>query len=544
MAHPTIDITQQPDEDCFHPAYNCIKYCFTCNDFLVAIGTKAQFTAEINPAIIGGGYVAGASVITLAGQAFASSTQTTYNEMLTDGLFSKQQFSENIEASCIANTYLFENFSFSIVAEVLTAIAREEGEFDDYVFSHLDNVGNPIPFPMIFSSTNGSDPVYRDNYRLIIEIWECQQGVQTRRISKESYIPDANGDFCINIGEKVAPLLETTFVHKEKILNGLNSNWFYDFSISKEICLRYGELYSDDVDECNTQLRTFALTTSIVAVNSAFQREEQEDKYVQLCNDEFMTSMPDFAEFCDESLIFLWINLGAILALLDNPNKKAHPYYEFTYTDGTVDKRIGSQFIPSPLQENDDFFAVGVGIPTVSAILIPSKQLHSWRARIVIRENSDPNTDQYFADQYFKRISCCDGQIDFYFLNEFGGIDTILMQTVTQIELQQEFAFTESFVDCEKNDAVESGIDTINQEAFDVFTITSRFTNDYETRLWLRQAIMSPKKWIRTTIPGQDSIFYKIIALDTSTIYYNESDNFLFLTLQYRINEDLNLQKN
>lgn len=530
MAHPTIDLTQSPDVNCFHPAYNCVKFCFQCNDYITAVGTKAQFTIKLNPLV--NGYPASDSWV-IAGQKYGTTSVNSYRTINTIAPQTAAQFAANVKEALERNNLLYFLYSISIVADEVVAIARQVGEIDEFLFDYSDSTDPPVN-----SDTNGTNNEYRNNYRLVVEIWDTKGAFL---ISKDSYTPDPNGAFCINIGEKIAPLLETTFPH----LNFPAFSGFYeDVNFSKSIFIRYGELYSDDIEECDVELRDFENSDSVIVTNSAFQREYQQDKYTQMCDREFLTSTPDFAPLCRNSVVFIWINVQDILESL-GPGEVARPYYEWVYTDGTTDNRIGSQFPLIPFTASDGFVAVYASVSAFGPGLDPNKQLDYWRVRIVVRTDNNPATDVFYASSnYFKLENCCEGDVDFYFLNEFGGIDTMLMNKVTNVELNQSFATTESFIDCEKNEALESGVDVLNQEAFDVFTVTSKFTNDYETRLWLRQAIMSPKKWIRATIEGQDDIFYKVIALDTSTIYYNQTDNFLYLTLQYRINETLNVQKN
>ena len=83
----------------------------------------------------------------------------------------------------------------------------------------------------------------------------------------------------------------------------------------------------------------------------------------------------------------------------------------------------------------------------------------------------------------------------------------------------------------------------LNNSAFDVYTVTSKYVVDYKDREWLRQAIMSPSKYVTFSIDGK-KIFSKAILLDTSFIYWDEQDNNLRLSLQFILNKNLNVQKN
>jgi hypothetical protein len=291
------------------------------------------------------------------------------------------------------------------------------------------------------------------------------------------------------------------------------------------------------------QLRTFEKSECVTVVNSAFQRENQQDKIAKICDDEFLTSMPQYTEFCPDSLIFLWFYYLRAFELIVNPiTDKLRPYVLITYTDGTTDNGVGSE-IGNP-GDSDGFIAITSQLDSFSLFINPTKVVKMWEVRIVFRQNNDPATDQYFGSQIFQAIDCCEDSVEFYFLNEFGAYDTILFNNIQSINLEQEFSIKESFTDCSQNDALQSGKDVIGQSAFDVFTVVSKFANTYENRLWIRQFMMSPKKYVRGSIFEQDDIFYKSIVLDTSTLYFSRDNSSLFFQLQFRINEDLNIQKN
>ncbi len=541
MAHPTIDLISSPDADCPNSAYNCVKYCFQANDFLVSAETFATFEIQFTPSA--GSYVPPVEFV-IAGETFAAGTQTTYNEIDSLGPYTLLQMAEAFKASLLANNYINSTFEIEIVGTDIVATARQSGELENFIFDSSGTISPPT-----FSSSNGSAAVYRDNYRLVVELWECNvdtgtgQGTTLKTLlNRDAYIPQKDGSFCINLGAKVAPLLETRFPFAD-FVSGVTASAFLDSTIAKSIAINYGESYSDDLDQCNVQLRTFEKSECVTVVNSAFQRENQQDKIAKICDDEFLTSMPQYTEFCPDSLIFLWFYYLRAFELIVNPiTDKLRPYVLITYTDGTTDSGVGSE-IGNP-GDSDGFIAITSQLDSFSLFINPAKVVKMWEVRIVFRQNNDPATDQYFGSQIFQAIDCCDDSVEFYFLNEFGAYDTILFNNIQSINLEQEFSIKESFTDCSENDALQSGKDIIGQSAFDVFTVVSKFANTYENRLWIRQFMMSPKKYVRGSIFEQDDIFYKSIVLDTSTLYFSRDDSSLFFQLQFRINEDLNIQKN
>lgn len=533
MAHPTIDLVSSPDEDCLSAAYNCVKYCFQANDYQLTPENLATFEIEFDP---GAGSYVPPVTFEIAGQLFNAGTQAAYNEIDTLGPYTLLQMAEAFKAAMMTNNYIISNFDLQIVGTNIVATARNAGELENFTFDTSGTISPPI-----FTFTNGSTATYRNNYRLIVELWECEGENVVKRLSREAFVPAADGSFCINLGDKIGPLLQTTFPHFEYLTTP--SAWFNDETISKEVAVNYGESYSDELEECGVDLRTFELTPCIIAVNSAFQREEQEDKLFIMCNDEFMTSMPQYTPLCEGSLVFLWFNLRRVKELVINPaTDRIHPYYIVTYTDGTTDERIGTQF--SPTAASNDFVAIASDLEMMGFFTDPNKIVSHWEMRVVFQQNSNPATNQYFGSQIFENVPCCEDYVEFYFLNEYGAYDTILFNHVQEVGLEQDFSIVEQYTDCALNNALESGQNVITQTAFDRYTVVSKFANDYQTRLWLRQFMMSPIKYVRGKLLGQDEIFYKAIAITTSATYYNRDDSSLFFRLDFRINENLNIQRN
>lgn len=276
MPHPTIDITQEPSPDCLNPAYNCVKYCFLANDFQTQVGTKAQFTIEKDPVIVGHNP---GLVYTIAGQDFTTGTVNSHNTINTAPVQNAAQYAANFKEALEFNSYIFNTFSIEIIADQVIATAREVGELDDFIFDYTASGTPPVN-----TDTNGLNDEYLENYRLVVEIWQetispLSELIHTK-ISSEAYTPDSDGTFCINIGEKIAPLLESRFVFDESLLIFA----FADETISGRFFIRYGESYSDTINSCDVELRDFVNSGTIGVINSAFQRQEQVEKTALMCD--------------------------------------------------------------------------------------------------------------------------------------------------------------------------------------------------------------------------------------------------------------------
>lgn len=527
-----LTLVSAPDEDYFYPAYNCVEFCFNAPDFKQADGTKATFTLEL--ADLASGYGAGADIV-VAGQTYTTGTANTYNTIDTAPIQTKPDFAANCKEAFEKNKYLFNTFTFEVSGDELIATAREVGVLANFVFdySSLGPTNTPIN-----SDTNGTEDEYLENYRAVIEVWECSNGELVKKISEETRIPDADGDFCINVGDKLAPFLETRLTCYEAMTTPSES--LPDFGISMEFCLRYGELYSDDLSECNVEARGFETSDPFTIVNGAFQDENYDSKFPKYYSNEWLTSMPQYRRLCDDTQLYLWMNIKNISPEILEGTAEVRPYYELTYTDGSVFDYKGSELIE--YEGNEWFFSIGAGIPSISPLLDPTKVLESWKVSLIVEPQ--PSGTPYLLDEYyFKRDgSCCENQVDFCFLNEFGAYDNIFLERISSVNLQMEQSIFESFIGC-GGDGVLKGKEVLNNSAFEVFTATSKFSYDYEDREWLRQFIMSPKKFAKFTIDGKE-FFSKVVFLDTSFIYWDEQDNTVRLTVQFILNKNLKIQRN
>ena len=536
MSHPTIVLEESPATDCPLPAYNSIKYCFRSTDFELIIGTKATFSIELSNPLL--------SIIPpstgffeVAGFSFNTGTANLYNTLDTSAAYTKLEFAQNLLEMFTSNDYFFQNYTFAVVADALVATARENAIQPNFNFgySNFPVSGNPI----VNSEANGTIDEDRPNYRIVVQIWECENGIPANLISKEAYQVDSNGGLCIDIASKVAPLLSTRFVHDLPFFVAYHS----DEQIVKRFCVRYGELYSDSLSVCGTESKTFVFADEIRAYNAAFQRDEQVLKNDIVCQPEFMTNTPDFTTLCEDSIAYLWINAYDIFVTPAPANTTVNPVVDFFYTDGTTSSWRSTQLIITP--NGNKIFAVAAGFKSWESFADPLKKVDYWRMQIVVRDTSvAPADETFYASQYFKLVSCCEGDVEFIFLNEYGAYDTIQFTQVDAVEFQSSNAVFESFLDPSEENALRGGKDVVDLVNDNIITVTSKFVNDYKSLNWIEEFLNSPKKYIRAAVNGQEKKINKVLVQVDGVEYAKKDDNSIYLRLQYTINESLNHQRN
>jgi hypothetical protein len=534
MSHPTINIIEQPSSSCPLPAYNGIKYCFQSTEFQTAIGTRASFSIKLSGPIL--------TVIPptidffeVAGFSFNVGNSNTYNTLDTSATYTQAEFAVNLKEMFEANDSFFQRYTFSIVSDALVATARENKLQSDFTFdySNFPTSGNSL----ITSEANGTIDQYRSNYRIIAQIWQCDLDEPLYMVSEEAYQVNSIGQVCIDTGLKIAPLLETRFVHDRPT----NVAYYTDELITKFFLIRYGESYSESSLTCESESKSFATTDCIRVYNGAFQRDEVVLKNDIVCNVEFMTNTPDYTDLCEDSIAYLWINLWDIVQFPPPSSTNYFPHWEIFYTDGTSDAFVGTQLTVN-IPDNK-MYAIAAGFKSIAFNADPLKKVDSWRVRVLERDSAAP-LDTFYGSQYFNLSSCCEGDVEFVFLNEYGAYDTMQFTQIDDIVFQNSNAVFESFLEPQQEDSLRGGQDIVDQFSNDVYTVTSKFTNYYGSIAWIREFLNSPKKYIRSSVDGQEKKINKVLVAVDGVQYSKNKDNTVYLRLSYRINEDLNQQKN
>jgi hypothetical protein len=120
----------------------------------------------------------------------------------------------------------------------------------------------------------------------------------------------------------------------------------------------------------------------------------------------------------------------------------------------------------------------------------------------------------------------------------------MLFTQVDAIELSESNAVFQQFTDCEQEDTLRTGKKIIDQTVDDVYSVTSKFLDNYETRRWIREFISSPIKAVKMKVQNETEILSKVIVPPGSVQYFSKDDNSLFLRVSFILNESINLQKN
>jgi hypothetical protein len=531
--HPQIDILSTPSLVCINPVYNCLQYCFQSNDYQQQNGVLAEFQIDFtNPTNEADGIL-----ISVAGSAFQTGTPTTFEKFQMTGgpPLTLVQIVDNFVQMLQANFDFFTNWIITrtsgVGIESVFGVARTEKAFTPYTFTF------PFTFPPAVNATNGSAPVYLDNYRLIVEIWDCSDAdTLTTRLSQNAYeFNPEDSQVCIDLSRNLSSLVSTTFPG----LVLADDSPIKDTNICRTICLRYGQIFDEGLTDCDATPQYFETSSPIVIINSAFQKPEEVDSInsgnplmAAFCYTgeptRFLTDYPAGLKVCPDSCFWLWYNLDADLSGFTNPTVAA--FYRFFYTDNTISSSIRSSRDLSTL----GCWAVPAGECQVGYLADPLKTIEAIETTIIITDDAPSST--IISEQFLLEIdltACCCRE--FYFLNEKGGFDIIRFNCETNIDLNISSAEVCGFENCE-GDILKGGKAEADRRAFETFTAFGRWNEEYFDLDWFRQFLKSPIRYLR-----EDGKLYKIKLL-TDEIALFRFEEKIFIELDYILSFELNQQ--
>ena len=533
-SHPQIDIISTPSLECPNPVYNCVRWCLQATDYLTTPGDTAYFyVAFFDPSNYADGIP-----IRVAGRDFETGPNGYESFKWSSPVpppLTLVEIADNFFAMLQANYSFFEDWDVVRTSspgfETIVANAREEGFVNPFDFDF------PVVTPPLYLPLNGTDPEYKENYRIVVEVWKCVDGVLTEKLYSNAYEPDADGNVCFDIAGTVSSYLSTGFPG----LQPNDDSVYIQPDMCFDVCLRYGQIYADDETTCDAIPRYFETSSPVALINSAFQKEAEVESIetgvplmdpfcYQGSPTRFLTDYPSGLKVCPDSLFWLYYNLDIDLSAFSNP--EVYPFYRFRYTDGSVSSPVqGSR----PLSGNG-CFAVPAGEYQLSYLSpFPLKTIASIETTIILIDL--PSVALIISETFVLEIdqtACCCRE--FYFLNEKGGFDTIRLNCEQDRTLNLESVDICSIEKCE-GDILKGGKAEANRKAFETYTVFTKFNSEYLDLDWLRQFLKSPIRYVR-----EDGKIFKIKLLsDEVQIFSNEE--ILYFELQYILSFELNTQK-
>lgn len=523
--HPQLDILSSPDPDCPVAAYGgCMQWCWLATDFIQSPGSAAFATIFF---FFAGNKTDGRPVI-IAGYNFQTGTPTTFNE------FSMQGGSQLSHATEL-KTMLEANFSFGQEYEMdfilfpppgagVSITAKEVGVKDNFIF---DVSGINPPRPFVFSS-NGTNPSRLTEYKIIVEIWTCEDGVRQSLVSTQGYEPNFNtAELCVDIIKDVASLVQTTWPG----LLPETSGWILDETIQQEICLRYGQAFDTGSGDCDIQVQYMEISSPRFVINSAIQKDDP-DGMQPFCfnvsgpDTRFLTNRPQTQAVCMDSYLYLWY-IHQSQDIVDDEGGIAFPLYIINYTDATSGVIQGNNF------SQNGVHIIPAGPANIGDIADPLKTISSITIQIAF---VSPMSSQVLSESYNIPIKKCCGR-EFYFVSEPGGFDTIHLNSEEDINLSISSTEAVGFMECE-GDILKGGKFEAEKQAFEVFTAYAKITDQYDDKDWLREFLKSSTRYVRIT--GTDEV--RKIRMLTDSVPLIKFDDKVYAVLEYVLNYDLNTQ--
>lgn len=532
--HPTIDLLTKPSAVCLNPVWNCVEFCFKANDYVLVAARKAAFL--FNP---GATPIADGTTVIFAGRTFITATPSGLGSFSWQG--TNSQVIAEILKMFTEDYFMGANFVFYETFGSIFLQALEAKEFPNWLMS--------IP-PTSLSSLDqgGKDLVLRKNYRLVIEVWETDKyGALLGIVTTRGYEPNTkDSKLCIDISKALRPLTQTTFP-------GLNATASISEDIEglKHFSLRYGEIYGETSSSCEATPQFFERSSHYPIINAALQKDGgnmQPFCYSFMGNEatRFLTNRPNYTEICKDSLAWLWfyIDDAVLVELARMQNDEAPGSYiaselVITYTNGS-DVRYSTSILPnSALGDKKGLYYIPSGLPQVGFAADPTLTVSSYEIYVgfmnsttgLVRPSITERFTYIIADNGF---CCC--KEEFYFLNELGGFDTILFNCLQESDLMLSGTEFISYEQC-GGDLLKGGKQALDTTSYEVFKVTTRFLNNYNSINWFREFLKSPRRlWKR------EEKVYKILLLNEQ-VELRRKEGFVFVTLEFILSYDLNTQQ-
>ena len=533
MSHPTIDLVKLPEDLylCPQPVYNCIPFTFRSLDFISQTGTTSGFIITFGPE----NYPDGVEV-SLANQTFT--TQTPPQDLNT---FSWQGSPEDIALSfynMLTSIYYFgQNYSLEIFnGNTVLGIAYEVGEVET-------EASFPVTVPPTGVYCSGMDTEYLPNYLIVVEVWECIQGVRSNLISQMSYEPNLlSSEVAIDLSELLQNEVYTTFPYDR-----LDEQVTLDTTFKKQICLRYGEVYSTGSELCDANTLYFEELNPFTVINSSYEAYNLEGIAPQCFSQSvqdtrFYTNRPQFVGICPDSISWLWycydevlkafidLNLGGGSGLPFNFNV----LYTFYYTDGTQEEVIGGNINTA----ETGMLIVPSGLGQLTDLYDTSKNINTYSVEIIGGTDNMPEPSRLSEVYNFKVVPCCGTSLDFYFLNSLGGYDTITFNGDVDINLNLGYTEVCTFDNCEL-EVFNKGITVSEFEAYKTYKLRTKLTEMEYTVGWVTEFLKSSKKYVK-----KQGIFYQAVFTDLTVGIMKDLEDNLILDLNYKLNIGLKTHYN
>ena len=530
--HPQINIIKTPSLTCLNPVGNCIQYCFEATDFQNVLGVNAFFSVTFfDPSNYADGIP-----ISIAGKDFETGTPTTFEQFQwTDGPpLTIAQMADNLAQMLNANFAFIGNWTIARTSfpglETVTASSKEEKNFSPFTFSF------PVAIPPLLVTLNGTDPEFKKDYEIVIQIWDCDAlGVLTNLLSTTSFEPDtATSEVCADLSRDLSTLVQTTW---PGLLPGSDQP-LQDTTVCRRICLRYGQIFDESASDCDVTPQYFETASPITIINAVFQKPVEAESILTSTDlmdawcyqgepTRFLTDYPQSVKVCPDSCFWLWYNFDIDLTLFVDP--EAYAFYRFFYTDGSISPSIQSV---RDLIRNG-CWTIPAGECQVGYLADPLKVIEAIETTIILLHDAGALLiSESFTLQIDRSKCCCR---EFYFLNEKGGFDTLMMNCEQDVDLELSSSEVCGFENC-TGDILQGGKQEADRRAFEVFKVFTQFNSDYVDLDWFRQFLKSPIRYVRV---GEEVYKIKLLTDSIPTFRHDEK---VFLELEYVYSFELRTQ--
>lgn len=488
-----ITLARQPRTYCPNTKSRPVEWLLTTDDHVDDAGQVPFFQITFE----GTGAVDGETVeimgLTFEVQNGAPTfTQTTWS---TTG--SLLQVATNF-ADMLRCNYEFADFQFAIsftpTTATVTAFTDQFKTFENWTF----DVTSDISITMSETNANGR-PVVLKNYRIWYQVFEDDNRIGERKFAAVPF--DQTFPFYGSVPIRVEHELRAILRSEEP--DFFNTGAFRDPDYQRRVHLRYGPIEYDD--QCNPQFGKTSKSLEVWVTNSVFQLHETREFLMHCPQVEnpvrFLTNRPTEYTICRYSYewIHIWIENTAVWIETEMPWYIVYTFYDANGNDLDDDY---SQFVTLT---QPGAIRIGMGPNNTDITSAMPEGTSSYEVRVFGWQEQPvgpPQLRQY-SETITRHLSNCNcWAAEIYFLEDHGGWQTLVFETLEQREIDQldiqyetplNWAYTTRgyiYPEGERSAYVE--------DADQIFAFaTGRIDTDWK-RHQLEELLRSPEIYIRT----------------------------------------------
>ena len=395
---------------------------------------------------------------------------------------------DSLILSLRANPYLDSRYNFSKINvtfnEATVRIeAKEFGAIYDLDVQSVAGNSSETWFTVI-DDTDGADLLIRDDFQFVIQIWR-QDGVFDETFLREILLPGI-------------PVTELSYVQATyDLAKGIDLFLTYHFpdinqvsiihqsGLSGRFKIKHGVAYKENGVFRTYSLQELGLVLALKAIKQRVEDVNFSDFFSGIAGQKFLTSM-NLESLKLSKATYVWLYVFVPLNTT-HITVKANVYYFNGPSE--LDLTVMTE-------TNENLFDQGIysfpaGPANLPLAQLASSDIESYEVWV---EFQGAGFTTYITEKAHIQVDkLCLNDLQFFYRNRFGGIDTIEFKTNLQTAINAEYSEHCELVEC-GDEAFQGGLQITSNKSFQAISAQSQRHSSYANREYIKAFYQSAWK--------------------------------------------------